>query len=124
MIAGLIAEHEWICPTCGAVLDSLTAYRRHWSLEHDEARVVWNARGLKAGGVMPREVPPANRLLTLHLRCEWCKELFAWTPRTMGEGANFPRCCSVAHASRLRSWQIDRATELVPSPAEEIARLS
>jgi hypothetical protein len=45
---------------------------------------------------------------TLHLRCEWCKALFDWTPRWPRIAKQMRRTCSERCANRLTSWERDR----------------
>jgi len=34
----MILPEDYICPTCGLVLDSLTAFHRHYKKEHELRR--------------------------------------------------------------------------------------
>lgn len=34
----MLKEEEYICPKCGAICDSLTAFHKHVEKEHDEPR--------------------------------------------------------------------------------------
>lgn len=34
----MIQDHEYVCPKCGMVCDSLTAFHRHVKKEHEDAK--------------------------------------------------------------------------------------
>jgi hypothetical protein len=49
-------------------------------------------------------------LPTLTLRCEWCKQLFAWKPTCATQAMFFVRrTCSKYCRSRLRSWELEHS---------------
>jgi hypothetical protein len=31
----MLHPHEYICPACGLILDSMAAYRRQWAKKHE-----------------------------------------------------------------------------------------
>jgi hypothetical protein len=46
----------------------------------------------------------------LHIRCEWCKELFDWHPRLCYLAKKgVKRTCSQTCLAKLRNWERDHA---------------
>jgi hypothetical protein len=59
--------------------------------------------------------------LVLNLRCEWCKELFIWKPRSaeMIERMRVRRTCGVRCKSALQSWEFNRSRKIGESRNKE-----
>lgn len=47
-------------------------------------------------------------LPALNLRCEWCKQLFVWTPKRIYQIEKFRRTCSDRCAGRLTNWEYEK----------------
>ena len=42
----------------------------------------------------------------LYLRCEWCRQLFAWAPKSLCDCVHTrPRCCSWRCSGREQNWR-------------------
>jgi hypothetical protein len=55
-------------------------------------------------------------LITLNLRCEWCKDLFTWKLREMNRIPDgIRRCCTNSCAAKLRHWEKERKNERIES---------
>jgi hypothetical protein len=61
---------------------------------------------VKKGQKATKPYKGSIRQLVVNLRCEWCKELFAWEPRYHSDILRrLPRTCTSRCGGRLREWE-------------------